>query len=68
LIKDGKVILPMEAGLDKEFLHQMSGQKLVMDKKGKWSWKPDIPDDHFYDAFLLTVYSTWQFRAPSSEE
>lgn len=66
LIKDGKVILPMEASIDKDFLHQMSGQKLVMDKKGKWSWK-DIEEDHFYDAFLLTIYSSWQFRAPDRD-
>lgn len=61
LIKDGKVILPVEAGLDKDFIHQMSGQCLVMDKKGSWCWK-EIQDDHFYDAWLLTIYSTWQFR------
>jgi hypothetical protein len=37
-----------------------------MDKKGKWSWK-DIEEDHFYDAFLLTIYSSWQFRAPDRD-
>lgn len=66
LIKEGKVELPQEVGEDKDFVSQMSGQKLVCDKKGNWHWA-ELPEDHFYDAWLLTVYSLWQFRDIHSE-